>query len=72
MPAAKESVLGARPGADTDIIDIRGPQVEYNLADDIAELFAPSAGGPRRLPTLLLYDEQGLQLFERVCCCPDR
>lgn len=69
MPAVKESSFGSSTGhkATSDIIDIRGPQVEYNLKDDIEKLFNP-AKGPRKLPTLLLYDEKGLQLFEDVRC----
>jgi hypothetical protein len=35
------------------------------LKDDILSLFSPKEG-PRMLPTLLLYDEKGLQLFEDV------
>lgn len=46
-----------------DIIDIRCTAVEINLKDEINTLFKPR-DGPRRLPTLLLYDERGLQLFE--------
>ncbi|KAI9152080.1 Ergothioneine biosynthesis protein 1 [Paramyrothecium foliicola] len=67
MPAVRESPHGllARRRTNADIIDIRGPQVEYNLKDDIVALFNP-AKGPRKLPTLLLYDEKGLQLFEDI------
>lgn len=46
-----------------DIIDIRCTAVEINLKDEIHTLFKPKEG-PRKLPTLLLYDERGLQLFE--------
>ena len=48
------------------IIDIRGEIVEMNLKDEIATSFNPE-DGPRKLPTLLLYNEKGLQLFEEVC-----
>lgn len=48
------------------IIDIRGEYVEMNLKDEIATSFNPD-DGPRKLPTLLLYNEKGLQLFEDVC-----
>ena len=50
-----------------DIIDIRRVEVETNIKADILSQFNP-ADGPRRLPTLLLYDERGLQLFEKVGC----
>lgn len=49
-----------------DIIDIRGEHVEINLKDQIISQFNPE-DGPRKLPTLLLYSERGLQLFEDVC-----
>ncbi|KAK4466152.1 hypothetical protein QBC42DRAFT_89948 [Cladorrhinum samala] len=48
-----------------DIIDIRRVEVETNIKADILSQFNP-ADGPRRLPTLLLYDERGLQLFEKI------
>lgn len=49
----------------TDIIDIRRAAVELNLKEEIHQMLRPQEG-PRRLPTLLLYDEKGLQLFEQV------
>ncbi|KAI2621365.1 DUF323 domain protein [Xylaria nigripes] len=48
-----------------DIIDIRRDTVKANLKEDIHTLFHPRQG-PRKLPTLLLYDEKGLQLFEKI------
>ncbi|KAH9908705.1 C-type lectin protein [Xylariomycetidae sp. FL2044] len=48
-----------------DIVDIRQTTVENNLKQEIYSLFHPQEG-PRRLPTLLLYDEKGLQLFEEI------
>lgn len=48
-----------------DIIDIRQASVEINIKEEIHKLIRPQEG-PRRLPTLLLYDEKGLQLFEEV------
>jgi EasF-like predicted methyltransferase len=48
-----------------DIIDIRQATVEINLQEEIDTLFRPDEG-PRKLPTLLLYDEKGLQLFEKI------
>lgn len=80
MPAVKESVLLAQQpssgetmakGIDLatvkalDIIDIQNARVEINLKDEILSQMNPEQG-PRTLPTLLLYDEKGLQLFEDV------
>ncbi|UKZ72131.1 uncharacterized protein TrAtP1_013069 [Trichoderma atroviride] len=81
MPALKESVLLAQqpPSDDTmalkgtdlatvkalDIIDIQNARVEINLKDEILSQMNPEQG-PRTLPTLLLYDEKGLQLFEDI------
>lgn len=48
-----------------DIIDIRHDAVEINLKDEIFTSLRPESG-LKTLPTLLLYDEQGLQLFEEV------
>ncbi len=49
-----------------DIIDIRGEQVDFNLKEEVTSHLNPISGH-RTLPTLLLYDEKGLQLFEDVC-----
>ncbi|KAJ4380386.1 Ergothioneine biosynthesis protein 1 [Neurospora sp. IMI 360204] len=51
--------------SNADIIDIRRVAVEINLKTEITSMFRPE-DGPRQLPTLLLYNESGLQLFERI------
>ncbi|KAG6037530.1 Ergothioneine biosynthesis protein 1 [Claviceps citrina] len=57
----------SRPRAQTkDVIDIRSNKVDFNLKDALVSSFDPPDGGPRRLPTLLLYDETGLVLFETI------
>jgi len=56
--------MGART-APQKIIDIRRSLVEMNLKEEIISMFNP-AKGPRKLPTLLLYNEEGLQIFEDV------
>jgi uncharacterized SAM-dependent methyltransferase len=48
-----------------DIIDIRRDAVEINLKEDVLTSLRPESG-PKQLPTLLLYNERGLQLFEEV------
>ena len=54
-----------------DIIDIRHDTVEFNLKADILTSLRPESG-PKKLPTLLLYDERGLQLFEEVSLFSDQ
>ncbi|KAI5868641.1 C-type lectin protein [Durotheca rogersii] len=54
---------GQRPTV--DIIDIRQSAVEINIKEEIHKLLRPQEG-LRKLPTLLLYDEKGLQLFEEI------
>ena len=62
----KTSALSAfKPTISPDIIDIRHAAVELNLKEEILSMLHPQSG-PRQLPTLLLYDENGLQLFEKV------
>ncbi|GJC94227.1 DUF323 domain protein [Colletotrichum higginsianum] len=69
LRAAKQrAAAAAQPAAATgglDIIDVRRVAVETNLKDDIISMWNPT-NGPRRLPTLLLYNERGLQLFEDI------
>lgn len=79
-PPSKASVLHVEARRHLDIIDIRRGELEINLKEDILSSFSPE-DGPRTLPTLLLYDDKGLQLFEEVRlkahlqaanCCPAR
>jgi len=51
--------------SDIDIVDIRHDAVEISIKDDILSQLRP-ASGLKSLPTLLLYNERGLQLFEEV------
>lgn len=51
--------------ASIEILDIRRAAVEINLKESILSQIHPK-NGPRTMPTLLLYDERGLQLFEEV------
>lgn len=57
LPAAHKPAM--------DIVDIRSAAVESNINDEIHALLKPQAG-PRKLPTLLLYNARGLQIFEQV------
>lgn len=68
MPAFTKPVptaIRSQKQSTVDIIDIRSAAVEGNIKDDIHALLKPKHGA-RRLPTLLLYNERGLQLFEQV------
>lgn len=48
------------------IIDIRQEKDGYSLLEDIRKGLRPTDGGEKKLPTLLLYDENGLRLFEKI------
>lgn len=65
MPAVKHPIDDKSRQA-ADIIDIRGDQTEIDLKNEVTTLLNPEQG-QRQLPTLLLYDTKGLQLFEDVC-----
>ena len=51
---------------DVPIIDIRQRGFDVSLADEIRQKFNPGDGLERRMPTLLLYDDEGLRLFEQI------
>ena len=48
------------------IFDIRRGKDELCQRNDITEALSSNADGGRVLPTLLLYDEDGLKLFEKI------
>ena len=47
-----------------DIVDIRGDMPEIDLKEQVVSMLKQS---PRMLPTMLVYNDKGLQLFEEVC-----
>ncbi|KAI9848057.1 MAG: hypothetical protein M1837_001159 [Sclerophora amabilis] len=49
-----------------NIVDIRRDSIEHSIKDEIFEKLRPGPGKEKRLPTLLLYDEIGLKLFEKL------
>lgn len=49
-----------------DIVDIRQSDLEFSLVDDIHASLNPGDGKARSLPTILLYDTKGLNLFEQI------
>ncbi|KAJ4379613.1 hypothetical protein N0V86_004794 [Didymella sp. IMI 355093] len=50
----------------TEIIDIRVGSTDFDMVADIKKGLKPEDGGEKTLPTLLLYDEAGLRLFEKI------
>jgi len=48
------------------IIDIRQKKLEFSLVDDIRRALQQDKESSLTLPTLLLYDEAGLKLFEDI------
>jgi uncharacterized SAM-dependent methyltransferase len=59
-------IPGKAPFTDPQIIDIRKEKDGYSLLEDIKKGLRPADGGEKKLPTLLLYDENGLRLFEKI------
>ena len=52
--------------SDVSIFDIRQGELDFSLVEEIRKQLNAGAGQAKRLPTLLLYDEQGLKLFEDI------
>ena len=52
--------------ANIPIYDIRRGGKEISLVNDISQGLKDSCGTGKELPTLLLYDENGLKLFEDI------
>jgi uncharacterized SAM-dependent methyltransferase len=48
------------------ILDIRTKHAESTMINDIKTGLRPETGNAKTLPTLLLYDVNGLQLFEKI------
>ncbi|OJJ05470.1 hypothetical protein ASPVEDRAFT_44980 [Aspergillus versicolor CBS 583.65] len=59
------SKLDSQP-AKPSIIDIRQGKAELCMHDEIIQGLQTDEGTERTLPTMLLYDEKGLQLFEAI------
>lgn len=58
-----KSVLGK---VHVEIIDIREDREEYSILEGIKQGLRPQDGSLKSLPTLLLYDAEGLRLFEKI------
>ncbi|MCJ1390687.1 hypothetical protein MMC18_003548 [Xylographa bjoerkii] len=48
------------------IIDIRRNEIHFSILDDMQQQLRPAIGEEKKMPTLLLYDEKGLNLFEEI------
>lgn len=55
----------------TRIIDIRVDTAKSDVLAEIRSGLRPRNGGEKKLPTLLLYDEKGLRLFEDITYCEE-
>jgi uncharacterized SAM-dependent methyltransferase len=49
-----------------DIVDIRENDLEFSLANELQKGLSPLDGTRRSMPTMLLYDSEGLKLFEKI------
>lgn len=61
-----KELLPAAANMPQNIEDIRQGQIGTSLLDEMRTALRPQDGGEKRMPTLLLYDERGLQLFEDI------
>ena len=62
---ADEESNGSEKGV-PQIIDIRSDTASFELKKGILNGLHPANGGEKTLPTLLLYDDTGLRLFEEI------
>ena len=51
---------------DVSILDIRQDPSGLSILDDLHRQLRPVEGKEKRMPTMLLYDERGLKLFEQI------
>lgn len=62
---------GQLKGHPIKLIDIRKSKQKLNLSDSIRSGLKEEDGAPCSLPSLLLWDEQGLQCFEDITYTPE-
>ena len=67
-PSAMARMNGHSNGhsSNANIIDIRQGGLDFDLLAEMRKSLNPGKGQEKRMPTLLLYDEQGLKLFEDI------
>ncbi|KKY27484.1 hypothetical protein UCRPC4_g01079 [Phaeomoniella chlamydospora] len=70
-PNDKMTVPAKALPRDVDIIDIRREQLDGSLLKMTIDSLNPKNGESKSMPTLLLYDELGLKLFEKITYLED-
>ncbi|KAI9679296.1 MAG: hypothetical protein M1817_005316 [Caeruleum heppii] len=70
---SKDIPAGNAAGTDrrSEVIDIRRGVIQHSILDDMMQKLQPALGQEKKMPTLLLYDEVGLKLFEDITYLPD-
>jgi hypothetical protein len=56
----------AFPHSRAPIIDIRRSTDDFDVKQDILSSLQPGEGKEKKMPTILLYDTEGLKLFEEI------
>ena len=59
-------MVGDKMDASICIFDIRQDQIGASILEDMQRHLRPIDGEEKKMPTMLLYDEEGLQLFENI------
>lgn len=66
MNPAQNSAKDQAHGNRNEIIDIRSDAQEINLLEMTRTSLRPTEGGTPQFPALLLWDQEGLKLFEEI------
>lgn len=71
--APARSVIGSAEGVQDKIaiVDIRRREIALSIRDEMLASLQPCDGKGKQMPTLLLYDEIGLKLFEAITFLDD-
>ena len=63
---APKSIDRDAGGEGPPVLDIRREEIQSSIVDETNKGLRPSPGTEKSLPTMLLYDESGLKLFEEI------
>lgn len=64
---ARPAIRSAESGLDKfAIIDVRRRKIAHSIRDEMLASLQPCDGKGKKMPSLLLYDEIGLKLFEAI------